>query len=195
MATKEIVVEKQALLTVENAELKIIANANDMEQATSILSRLNQFSKDLKAEKEKVTKPLNEALKAERERFRPTEEKLEAAILSIRKKMSAYQTAQKKREDEEAAKIAARIGAGKGKLKVETAVEKIDAIDRVASKVSTEAGSVSFRTDKKFEVMDVTLLPADCILPNEVAIRAAMKNGIELPGVRYYEEQVPINRR
>jgi len=173
----------------------VIKSAKEMEKAVDILSQLNKINDKITAEKEKVTKPLNEALRTERARWKPAETILETAIAAIRKGITAFQTEQKKLADEEAEKIANRVGPGKGKFTPETAVAKLDAIDRPAESVETASGKVKFREVKKFEVMDITMLPVEYILPNETAIRKAMNSGINIPGVRYYEEQQVINLR
>jgi hypothetical protein len=180
---------------VEKATTLEITTKEEMLEATDILSKLNIFCDNITEEKEKITKPLNQALKAERARWKPLEEQYEAAIASIRAKMGKYQTEEIKRQADEAKAIADRRGEGKGYLKVETAVRQIAEIEKVEKKVTTDAGSVSFKAIKMFEVMDVTMLPKEYILPDETAIRQAMKEGKELAGVRYWVEQVPVNNR
>lgn len=204
-ATKEVlpsVAEKEAKVLdkeiapfVAKAVIMEIKNANQMIQATETLSRLNQYADSVDAKKQTIVKPISDALKAARALFSPIEAKLEEGIGSIRQAMSQYQTEQKRLADEEAAKIANRVGEGKGKIKAETAVKKMEEIDRPATGISTESGSIKFKTVQKFEVMDVALLPKEYILPNDTAIRDAMKAKIEIPGVRYYTEEVPVNFR
>jgi hypothetical protein len=71
----------------------------------------------------------------------------------------------------------------------------MDAVEAPENKITTDAGGVSFRKVQKFEVIDIAKVPAAYILPNEVAIRGAMKLGKEIPGVRYYFEEIPYNAR
>ncbi len=175
------------------AEMMKISNAQHMVQATETLSVLNKYADSVKEKKESVTKPLNVALKAARGLFSPLEDKLESAIGSIRRAMIDYQTEQKRIADKEADKIAARVD--KGTLKAETAVRKMGDIEKPAEAIATDSGSIKFKTVEKFEVMDVTLLTKDYLLPNEVAIRKAMLAGIKINGVRYYTEKVPVNSR
>lgn len=193
--TTEITIQKKVSSIAESAMQTEINSIESMSYATTLLSDLNTFSKQLTAEKEKVTKPLNEALKAERGRFKPFEDVIETAIAFIRKGMVTYQTEAKRIADAEAAKIAARVGEGRGKLKIETASTKIANIEKAPDKVIADNGSVTFRTDKKFRIVDITKIPYAYLVPNEVAIRQVMKEGKELPGVEYYEEQIPVNRR
>ena len=189
------VLDKEISPVVKKATSIEIRNPSDMKKATEMLSQINKYADEVEEKKKSVTDPLNAALKAARGLFKPLEEKLEEAIGSIRSSMTSYQTEQRRLEKIEEDKIASRVGEGKGKLKVETAVKKIDEIKKADQNVSAESGSVKFKTVKKFEVMDVTMLPHDYILANETLIRKAMNEGNELPGVRYYTEEVPFNSR
>ena len=196
MAKNEIaVIEKKVNPLVARAESFVISKPDDMKEATTILSEMNRFADHVQAEKDKVLKPLNQAIKAERARWKPIETMFENGIAALRRDMTVYQTEQTRIAREKEDKIAARVGEGKGKLKAETAMQQIDELDRPEAAIATEAGAVKFRTVKKFEVMDMTMLPIEYHLSDDAKIKAAMSAGTELPGVRYYEEQVPVNFR
>lgn len=193
------VLEKKIDPIIKQANAIVIKSDDDMKGAAELLSNLNKYNDNVVDEREKITKPLNEALKAARALFKPLETKLESGILAIRKAMTQYQTEKTRIADEEAKKIAARVGEGKGKLKIETAVSKMENIERPDQKVATDSGLVKFKAEKKFRVVDLVILAEKTgdkyILANETLIRAAMKAGTELPGVEYYTEQVPVNFR
>ena len=171
----------------------VIKSGADMTDATEILSRCNKYYDSLKIEKEKITKPLNAVLKEVRGRYKPIEDQLDEIITTIKGKMGSYQQIALQKQEKEEQKIADKVASGK--MEVGKAIDKLGEMDSPEEKVKTDEGSVSFKTVKKFEVMDLTLLPVDYLLPNEVAIRKAKTEGIELAGVRYYEEQSVINRR
>ncbi len=199
MKTKE-VKNTQVILKKEESKISLalslaISNGSELAIATELLSELKNVLDRITNEKEKVIKPLNVALKNERARWKPAELALEEAINSIRIKMTQYQTEQTRLKKEEEAKIASRVAPGKGHLSVETAIKKIGELAPVESHVVTDAGSIKFRPVKKFEVTDMTKLPLEYHLADEVAIRKAMVANVELPGVRYYEEQIPVNSR
>jgi hypothetical protein len=193
--TLDIELKKKVEPILLKAENLTIESAQDLTVATDLLSNLNKISDRIEEEKEKVTKPLNQALKAERARWKPIETMYENAVSYIRKQMTTYQTEQLRIQKEEEMKIASRVGEGKGKIKLETAVRKIEELNHPASVVSTDNGIVKFRTVRRFEVMDIPLLPIQYLIPDETAIKAQMVAGNELPGVRYFEEQIPINYR
>jgi hypothetical protein len=189
------VIEKEVSPIVARAQELTINDEKSMVSGTELLSTLNIRLDKIVEEKEKVTAPLNLALKNERGRWKPFEDQLEAAISVIRKKMTVYQTAQKAEADAEEARIAARVKPGTGNLSVATATLKMEEIERPAATVSSASGAIKFVSVRVFEVMDLSLVPLDYHLANEVAIRKAMIAGIELPGVKYETIQRPSNYR
>ena len=187
--------QKKINTLAEQAKNLTITSKEDMVKATTVLSNINKYVDSVKEQKETLTKPINVALKNIRSIFKPLEESYEEAIASIRLKMTSYQT--KAIEDARAQEnaITARVAPGKGNLSIDTAVKKISSIERPDKETSTDAGLVQFVETKRFEVIDLSSLPLQYHLPNEVEIRKAMKEGKELPGVRYWTEQVPRNFR
>lgn len=186
-------VVKEISPIVAKAESIVIKDEKSMGEAVELLSTVNKRLDAITEEKEKITKPANEILKRERARWKPTETMLESAVSVLRKAISAYQTKAKAKADADAARISERVSAGK--MSAPTAIRKMGEIDGPAGKVKVESGSVQFRTEEKFEILDYTKLPWEYLVPDESAIRKAMKEGLRLPGVRYYTEEVPVNRR
>lgn len=195
MDKQVIVYQKESLGLVNAAHDIVIENGDHMKGATELLSRLNKFLDKITEEKERVTKPLNEALKAERSRWKPVETNYDEAIEILRKKMSDYQTAKVREEREEKEKIAARVGEGKGKLKVETAVRKMDEVEVAPSVVSSDEGIVKFRTDRKLKITDESVIPREYLVVNEKKLLDALKQGVVVPGAEIEEVQTPINFR
>jgi len=191
---KELVpIEKTVALVSKKVADLVIKDAESMATASEYRSQLKEYAKAIKEKKGEVLDPLNETLKKFKSWFKPVEDKCEANLTIIDSKMVSYQTAKIAKEKAEEAKIVAKMESGK--IDIDKAVDKLAKIDRVDKKVETDSGSTSFITTQCFEVMDVTMLPVEYILPNEVAIRSAMKEGKQLPGVRYYTEQRPRNAR
>lgn len=190
-------IEQKISPIVEKAQALSVTDAKTMEKASLMLSELNQTNDKVTAEKEKVTKPLNEALKAERARWKPLETQLLEAISYLRNAIATYQTQEIKRAREEEAKIAARVAPGKGNLKIETAVAKLEAVERPEAKVSTSAGSVSFREDKILKVIDESLIPDTYWIRtlNEKELLKDLKAGDTIPGAELDIIMVPLNRR
>ncbi len=159
------------------------------------MSKLNQYNDNILAEKEKITKPLLQALKHERTRWKPLETMYEVAISQIRAKMTSYQTelVNTVRETKEA--IASRIAPGKGHYSLETAVSKIEGISTPEKEVATTSGLVQFREKKQLKITDVSLIPNEYWQINEEMILEDLKKDIIISGAEIEIVQVPVNYR
>ena len=191
--TTEISLQKEVTTILPNIG-KAITSPEQMELRVGNLSLLNRELKRITTHKEEKTKPINAALKAIRADYKPFEDQLESAIALERKCISVYQTEQKRIADAEAKKIDDRIGEGKGKFTMATAARKSGEIERPEEVVKTNVGQVSFKTVRKFELVDIKLVPHEYLEVNDTLVRAALKENKELPGFRYFDEEVPINR-
>lgn len=187
------IIERQIAPIVEDALSIYISDDSRLKEAVILLSELNKYNDNITEEKEKVTKPLNEALKAERARWKPLETLYTSAMEALRQKMTTYQTEQVEAKRETTERLTNK--AISGYMKSETVISRLEALPEVEKEVATDSGLVQFAEVKRFEVLDLALVPIDYHLPNEVMIRKAMKENIELPGVRYYTEQQPRNYR
>lgn len=183
------VVEK----TMPGMTIAVIKDGNDFNHAVEVLSQLNRRLDEVTAEKEKVTKPLNEALRAERARFKPYEDKLLGAIDAIRKAMSTYQTRLLQLQKSTAEKAAKDVSSGK--VTIDTAVRMMDTHKAITGTVSTSSGAVQFRTDKVVRITDVTILPKSYMMPDVVEIKRSLMSGVRVPGAVLEEVQTVVNRR
>jgi len=194
--TKEVaLLEKKVMPLISAAEDQIVETADDMKKATEVLSNLGRYYDSVVEAREKITAPLNAALKAARGMFDPIEKPAKAAMDGLRQRIGAYQTAETKRVADDKAKIAQQVGPGKGKLKPETAVRQMNEVKGPEKSVATDAGMLKFRTDKVLKITDENLIPREYLLVNEKAVLLALKNGAKVPGAEIEEKQVPVNIR
>lgn len=187
--------EKQITPILEQAQAIAITDTKSMLEATAVLSLINTKLDEITADKEKLTKPLNAALKEIRDRYRPWETQLTERKDAIRTAMGTYQLEATKRAETEAQQIADRIGAGKGKLSMETALERLEAIETPEAKTTTDFGSVSFRKDKVLKILDETLIPREYFDLNESRLLKALKQGTTINGATLEEKLTPVNSR
>jgi len=192
--TIEIVNKESAPLIKEGQSFKI-TSPEDMSKSAELLSRCNRYLDSLTLEKEKVTKPLNEALKEVRGRYKPVETALTSTIAALRSEQSRYQTEQVRIQREAEAKIAARVKEGKGNLKIETAVKKLAEVDRPEVVVATESGALKFRTSQVLKVVDLAKIPKSYFDLNESRLTKDLKAGKTIPGAELEEVQTPVNYR
>lgn len=188
-------VEARIAPLVAEARALEIADCDDLERATLLLSKMNTIIDNVEAEKDKVLAPLKQAEKAERARWKPIELMYAAPIERVRKLISDYQTKVTQLAKDEEAKIASRVGDGRGKLSVDTAVRKMGEIDQPTKKVETRFGSITFRTDRELRINDASLIPDSFYVLDEKAVKKALEAGQVVPGAVLEEVQVPINRR
>lgn len=196
MTTKQLTtIEKKIIPLVTEAKSLNITSQPDMEIATLLLSQLNKVNDEIDKEKQKVLKPLNEARTAEINRWKPLTLQYEDAIASLRQKLSTYQTNAVRLNIEATSRIADRVGDGKGKLKIDTAVRKIEALDKPVEAVSTPAGTLRFRTDRVLRIIDTSIIPRQYLVPDEATILTDLKAGITVAGCVLEEVQVAVNNR
>lgn len=188
-----VVIQSEVSVYEREANQLVIKTSSDMEQAVKILSATNQTADRVTAEKEKITKPLNEALKAERARWKPIEDACANAVATIKGKMMAYQRAVEAENAKKEEKIMARVE--KGTLKTETAVAKLEALPDASAMVATSAGAVQWRTVSKLVIEDINAIPREYLDVNEVRVKAALKAGKLVAGCKMVDEKVPANFR
>jgi hypothetical protein len=195
ITTKELspFVKKVSILEGEVNGLEI-KNGEDMKKATVLLSNLNKYGDKVMEMKEKLTKPINESLKAVREMFKPVEI-YKGMIENLRGKMSRFQTDEINRMRAEEAKIANRVKEGKGNLTIEAAIKKMDKIEKVEKEVATDQGLVQFRETKILKLTDVNLIPREYLVPDEKKILEALKEGKPVVGAELEIVMTPVNYR
>jgi len=191
--TKELVIKKELTTYEKSAQELIIKTEKDMEGAVSLLSNINKVLDKATEEKERVTKPLNEALKAERSRWKPIETACESAISAIKAKLTAYQRGVEALRSKKEAELEKSMT--EGKITPATASRRLEALPEIRQTVTTGAGAIQWRTVRKVEVFDISLLPSEYLIPDDTKIRKEALAGTAIPGVRVVEEKVPANFR
>ena len=198
METKEVVkvVEKK----VENATSQVseiaITDETSLTAGTEMLANVKKLAKFVTGEKEKITKPMNEALKAARALFAGPEKRLADAESTLKGKIIAYTNEVEKKRKEAEAKIAARVE--KGTMKAETALGKIADLEVEKKAVHTEAGSAKISVVRKVHFTEVTELSAEDVaflakegylVWDEPFARKQALAGLKVPGVEVYEDK------
>ena len=181
-------VKAQATRLVTAANALTIDSKETLEQATDILSKVKTVGKEIKARKEEITKPLMEALNSARDLFKSIEASHAEAERIIKGKMGEYMDEQERIERAEKDRIAAQAEAGR--IRPETAIRKMDAVEEAPRSAQGEVGSIARRTLRKVRVVDESLIPRAYLVPNMALINEHMlKGGIEVAGCEVYEEK------
>ena len=188
--TKELEIYRSQFSELIKQAIKLpIASPEENTQAIEFKAKLNRLGKAVKLEKEKATKPINEALRKVREWWAPLEKAVEVKEDEVSDALLAY----KQKIEEEARKkevqIAARVE--KGTLRLDTAERKLDQIQRVEKTTHTVAGQVQFRKIPQMRIINQDLIPDEYWVIDLVALRRDVIAGKVVPGAeKYYEEIV-----
>ena len=163
-----------------------IQDEKTLADGIDFLKKIKTTGKIIKNQKEKITKPLLQAIKEARAMFKPIEDNYSEAERIIKGKILHYNIVQEEKRKEKEAKLAARVE--KGTMKAETAVKKIEEIPEV--KNEGKVGKVSTRTVKKVVIEDESKLPRKYLIPNQSLIRQDALKGIKIDGVEIKEEKI-----
>lgn len=164
--------QKQAQPLVKH--LSTIATINtkqEFELAAEKIKSLKNLAQLADTEEKKISAPLNDALKATREHFKPFKNLVGEWEQKIKLLMSVFVEGQKKK----LAKVEEDFSTGKIK-KLSTAQNKMEAI------VPENTDSVQVRKVWTMRIVDEKKIPREFLVPNEAAIKAALKNGSKVPG-------------
>lgn len=190
---EEIKIEKDILPLVRQSNEIEISSGEDLQNSVEILSRLNQTRDRVIEDKEKMTKPINTALKEIRAKYKPIEEMLDGAISAIRNEQSRYHTLEMKKSKEEEKAIADKMASGE--VDVNEAIQELSTINTVGQKVSSSSGSVSFREVQTLKITDINLIPREYMVVDEKLLLSALKEGKVIPGSEIEIISQSINRR
>ena len=185
---KEItVIEKQVSPIVTQAQSIKIVDSESLNKASDLRVKIKEAIDYVEQDKEKIYRPIKDALDEVNNRYKPWEKSLEEALKTINSRMTKYQTevyaAQKKEEE----RIAKQLS--KGKIDVETAIEKIEAVAKVESTIET-----NFVNMPELVIENIAKIPREYLIPDEKKIKAALSAGISVPGAVMKDRLVPKSR-
>lgn len=205
--------EQKEVTTVDQTALKEVSifektanelqinSAADVEGAVETLGSIKKMQKHLKTQETDAKKPYQDLVKGIIAAFKPVNTQLSAAESIIKSKITTFRTAEAKKAEEQKAKIEARVGEGRGKLKVQTAINQISNVEanKSASHVSTGNSTMTVRMVKKLNITDESQIPREFLVVDTAKVRAAAfkiydlkKEGVEvaqIPGVDVIEEE------
>ena len=195
MDTKELQPIKRKVENVYKEAFSIvIKDENSLKEASDLLIKIKETAKAVQEKKYSIVNPLNQSLKSIRELFKPLEEKYEQAENVIKEEVVKYQ--QKKIEKIEATKNEINKKFESGKIDFGKAVQKIENIGEVNNQIEGEGGSLVFRENTSFKIIDVSKIPKEYFILDEVKIRKDIMKGIEIPGVEMIKvKTVVINNK
>jgi len=186
-------VEKMAVLTTQRGikdNVGVLAATQDLNTIVGLRDAVEQ-------ERKRYTGPLNSQLKAINEFFKRVSGPISNAERTTRGQILGYnkEIDRQRREAERIDAAALELAESQNALQGEhtqdlTPVERPPEAPR---HIETAEGSTSTKKIRKWELVDITLVPAKHLKLDEVGIGKLVRAGIdEIPGIRIYEEDTLI---
>ena len=207
-------VRSAALLASTNA--LVIANAEQLEASSELLSAIKGRQKDLTELRQSITKPMDEAKRRVMDTFRPALDRLAEAEGAIKRAVLGYTQEQERKRREAQARLAAEASAERERLAAlaeshseEGHEDLADIVRQNAERVTAPTveapamptGAVHIRTTWSAEVVDLAGLvkacaegkaPLNLLVPDMPALNAlarTQKERFDIPGVKAVAEQ------
>lgn len=201
-----------------SGRIKAIASASDLDQAAGSLTRIKSLTRSVEDSRKAVKAPVLEVGRRIDATAKEYLAPLEAEAKRLSTIVGAYQEAGRRKaekEREEAARVQAEAMAELNAKQAEALAQgdeaaadaaRAEAADKIAAAQlaaidaeGPKANGIVTRTAWKFEVVDIHALhaarPELCVItPNNAAIRAVVKTGAQIPGLRVWQEAGAIVR-
>lgn len=198
-----------------------VRSSKDVERIHSGLVECKRIAATVEEARKRQVGPLNAQVRALNDAWRPLTEALTAIEAAAKRKLLAWQQAERERvaREEEAARRAAEEAARREQEALAKAEAARSAAERRAAlaeaesagqalmqarseevapapgKIRSNQGTTASRFVWRFKVVDPAAVPREFLAVNEQAIRAAVAAGArEIPGVLIYEDEILATR-
>lgn len=175
----------------------LVTDGASAARVTELLTLAATTQKRVEEARRSITDPLKHQAKLIEDAVRPVVQALDALVTVGKTKVLSWQRAEVERirlarEAQEKAEAEARRKAVEQAAVEQRPVampEPLPPVQEVPRGVRTDYGTASLTQTWDFEVVDAALLPAAFLIPNEQAIRGAVRGGARsIPGVRIFQK-------
>lgn len=187
--------QAQAVDILRFAESRVVGSDAEMKSATEDLSIIARLKKGIEEKRKEYVGPLIAHEKAINAQFKTISEPIDRADRITRDNIQIYraEVAMRiaeaeaiNREKEELARREAALN--EGVITVDT--NPVVVPQAAPDKVRTELGSLGTATVRKWELIDIKLVPEDLKVLDVVKINKLVRAGIpSIPGIRIFEEE------
>jgi hypothetical protein len=159
-----------------------VQSVEDYEHGQDLLKVFSEASKKAKEEKDKVLAPAELTVKRIKEQWKPFEDGIENSVSFIKSAMSNWLQLKEEVEEKERQRLLSdkRIKNG---ATLQT---------KLASIASKPVGGT--RSMLVLIVDDPNLIPREYLTVDKVKLKAALKEGIQIPGARLEREKIIVTR-
>jgi len=163
-----------------------ITTQEEYDQVYEVNKNVHKLLQAIDKKEKSITKPINDSLKQIRAMFKPFKTVVESTKKDLSARREAFIKAEEERKRIEAERIAKRVE--KGTMREETAISKLAQAEEET--VDTRGGVTSVLIVK---VLDKKAIPEEYLIVDETAIKAAYREGKEIPGVECsYEKRARV---
>ena len=170
-------IKKKASPLIRQAEDISITTKDEYEQAGKLVSQLKEYSKEAERQEKTLTEPAKSIIKSAMDIFRPFRTRVAEIEGMVKIRMIEYRA----RQENESRKLEQKFADGTIK-KVSTLVAKQNEL------LDTSSEFAQVRKIWTLTITDAKKIPAKYLVPDEVAIKNALRAGEKIPGTRW--EQV-----
>lgn len=184
--TELVKIEKENKPVIRKAEALAIKVRDDETAAYVILKEIGIRVKSIESKRTAITKPLNASLKEVNALFKTLAQPLKTADVIIRDKILEFRT----KREEAAAKKQAALEAKAEEAEEDGDKDRAIELSEKAESVTASVGESVVQKRWTFEAVDIDKIPREYLVPNEAAIRLAIREGVrEIPGLKIYQKE------
>lgn len=153
-----------------------VTNQDTYDQAITYGKQVSKMEKFIDTEEKKITRPLNESIKAARALFKPYREQCAEVKAQVKAILDTYRKEEDEKNRIQEERDLARLE--KGTIREDTVTKKM--VERDLGKTDTTGTTTSVLVIKSF---DLSKVPVEYLLLNEAKVKAAYREGKEINGV------------
>jgi len=178
-------VTDESIALAAHCDQVVIQNKSQYEEAADILMEIKTRAKAVETTRTNITKPLLAAKREIDKLFKAPAQHFKKAETGIKRGMLTYA-----REMEEKARRLEEEARALAEKKDATITEVRDALVQATTETKTpKVSGIVTRKVMRFEIEDANQLPREFLKPDEAKIKAAVKAGIAISGVRVWQEE------
>jgi hypothetical protein len=184
----------EGVKALEWAQLRVICDDLDVKIATDDLSVISTRKKVMEEQRKSYTGPLNDHLKMVNEAFKRFMEPWNQADVLSRSKILTYRAEQERQrqEQERINRLREEVARAEMELKGEISepVGLVQVAEEAPARYRTDTGTTGTAKIKKWEVVDLKLVPLEYMMIDASKVGKVVRAGIpSIPGIRIWEEE------
>ena len=173
--------KKKSTTTISKLEVLVINSEEAYDAAAGYLVKLKDLAKEAEAKRKEIADPLNQALKATNNLFKPFTNRVAELEQTTKAAMIDFLN----RKEVEAKRLEEKFHNGD--------IKKISTLKAKQEELKVESDNVSVRQIASLKINDLDAIPRSWMIPDEAKILDALKQGIKIKGCElYYKKSLAI---